>query len=175
MSPLNFTDYPISHSLLMACAWGLLIGAAYFLIKHKSRGAIILGLCVVSHWVLDLLVHRPDLPLYPGNSLHVGLALWNYPPVEIIVEGLIFVAGIVIYLRATKAKNKIGIYAFWPLVILLALIYISELFGSPPPGWKAIAWVGESQWLFVIWAYWIDNNRIAGATIQNSSGSLNQD
>ena len=159
MSPLNFTDYPISHSLLMACVWGLLMAFAYYLIKKRSRGAIVLGLCVVSHWVLDLLVHKPDLPIYPGNSQLVGLGLWNHPPLEIIVEGLIFLIGIILYLRATKAKNKTGIFAFWPLVILLALIYVSQLFGSPPPGWKPIAWVGESQWLFVLWAFWADNNR----------------
>ncbi len=160
MAPLNFTDYPISHSLLMACLWGLLIGFAYFLIKHKYRGAIVLALCVVSHWILDLLVHRPDLPLYPGSQVKAGLGLWNHVPAAIIVEGLIFVLGLVLYLKATKHKNSIGSYGFWAMIGLLVLIYLSNLFGSPPPNVTSIAWAGELQWVFVVWAFWVDHNRI---------------
>ena len=113
MTPLNFTDYPISHSLLMAIVWGGVMGLAYFLIKRKYSGAIILGLCVVSHWILDLLVHGPDLPLFPGNSPLVGFGLWNNEPLELIVEGSVFIVGLVLYLRVTKPKNKVGTYGFW--------------------------------------------------------------
>ncbi|MGD8428729.1 MAG: hypothetical protein PVH63_13980, partial [Balneolaceae bacterium] len=119
MTPLNFTYYPISHSFLMACIWGVLIGGAYFLIKRKSRGALVLGIAVVSHWVLDLLVHRPDLPLYPGNSPMLGLGLWNHMGVEIILEGLIFLAGLWLYIKSTESKNNIGSYGFWGLIAFL--------------------------------------------------------
>jgi hypothetical protein len=159
MTPLNFTYYPYSHSLLMACVWGIVIGGIYYIIKRHKRGALILGLCVVSHWALDLIVHRPDLPLYPGGSDFVGFGLWNYPVAEVIVEGGIFILGVVLYLRTTKAKNKTGVYAFWPLVILLALFYVSNLFSAPPTSVSLIAWMGMSQWLFIIWGYWIDANR----------------
>ncbi len=161
MAPLNFTDFPLSHSLLMAIVWGLVVGAIYFLIKKNRKGAVVLGLCVVSHWVLDLVVHRPDLPLYPGNSPLVGFGLWNYKVVEIIVEGLIFIIGLVFYLRQTKPKNKTGIFAFWSLIIFLALVHISNLFGPPPSSPTAIAWAAELQWLFVAWAYWADSGREA--------------
>ncbi len=160
MTPLNFTYYPYSHSLLMACAWGVVIAIIYFFIKRSRKGAVMLGLCVVSHWVLDLLVHRPDLPLYPGSTRFVGLGLWNYPIIEVIAEGSIFIAGLIFYLQTTKAKNKVGVYAFWPLIILLSITYISNLFGSPPASTKLIAWMGMAQWLFIIWAYWVDGNRV---------------
>ena len=94
MTPLNFTDYPLSHSLLMACVWGLVIAAGYFLVRRNYKGAIILGLCVVSHWVLDLLVHRSDLPLVPGGTSYYGFGLWNNLTAAVIVEGLVFVAGL---------------------------------------------------------------------------------
>lgn len=159
MTPLNFTDYPVTHSLLMACVWGALIGLGYFLIKRRYRGAIVLALCVVSHWILDLLVHRPDLQLYPGSTVKVGLGLWNHVPLAIIVEGLVFLAGLVLYLRTTHSTNKFGEYGFWAMIGLLVLIYLANLFGPPPANVKAIAWAGESQWLFVIWAFLVDKYR----------------
>ncbi len=159
MVPLNFTDYPLTHSLMMACIWGILFGIIYFLIKRKFTGAIILTLCVVSHWILDLFVHIPDLPLYPGSTQLVGFGLWNSKTIAVILEGLIFIIGLVFYLQSTTAKNKVGRYGFWVLIIFLIFIYISNLIGPPPPNMKAIAWAGELQWLFVIWAYWVDKNR----------------
>jgi len=171
MNPLNFTDYPLSHSLLMACVWGILVGGAYFLLKRKSRGALVLGLCVVSHWILDLLVHRPDLPLYPGSSIMVGFGMWNYETLEIIVEGLIFFIGLWLYIKSTKPKNKIGTYGFWALIIFLILIHSANLFGSPPPSSTAIAWAGELQWVLVIWAYWVDHNRSVTVSLQTNPAS----
>lgn len=160
LAPLNFTDYPLTHSLLMAVVWGIVLGVIYFLLKRRLTNALIIGIAVVSHWVLDLLVHIPDLPLYPGSEILLGFGLWNYKAFAIIVEVLIFLIGLGFYLQVTKAKNKTGKYAFWAMIIFLAIIYISNIFGPPPPSVKAIAWAGELQWLFVIWAYWVDKNRI---------------
>ena len=159
--PLIFTDYPISHSLLMACVWGLACGLIYFLIKRHYRGAFVIAICVVSHWILDLIVHVPDLPLYPGNSPVVGLGLWNHMVVAVITEGFIFIAGLVMYLQATTHKNKAGKYGFWSLIVFLVVIYLANLFGPPPSDTTAIAWAGEAQWLIVIWAYWADHNRVS--------------
>ncbi len=159
MTPLNFTHYPLSHSLLMACIWGVLFGIVYYLIKRKPVAAIVVGLCVLSHWVLDLFVHIPDLPLYPGSTILLGLGLWNYKVAAVLLEGLIFLIGLLLYLRVTEARNKVGRYGFWVMILLLVLIYVSNLVGPPPPSVKAIAWAGELQWLFVILAYWVDRNR----------------
>jgi len=77
VTPLDFVYYPFTHSLLGVIIWGVLFGLVYFIIKKKLKTAIILGVLVISHWLLDLLVHIPDLPLIPGLDLKVGLDLWN--------------------------------------------------------------------------------------------------
>lgn len=168
LTPLDFTSYPITHSLLMACVWGVLLGGVFWLIHKNSKIAIVIGLCVVSHWVLDLIVHRPDLPLYPGDSPKLGLGLWNSLAGSLLVEGAVFIAGVAIYLRTTTAKNKTGIFSFWALTVFLVLIYIGNLFGPPPPSVSAIAWAGQLQWLFVIWAYWTDRNRTVRVRVQQA-------
>lgn len=160
LAPLDFTSYPISHSLLMACVWGLVFGFVYFLIRRNLKNSVILGLCVLSHWILDFFVHRPDLPLFPWGSALVGLGLWNTPMAAITIESLVFIIGLVLYLNITKPKNKIGSIGFWGLIVILVLIHGSNIAGPPPPNVTAIAWAGQLQWLFVLWAYWVDRNRI---------------
>jgi len=159
VTPLDFIYYPFTHSLLAAIIWGGLFGLVYFLIKKKLKTAIILCALVVSHWFLDLLVHIPDLSLIPGLDLKVGLGLWNNFIATLIVEGLIFIGGIYLYLKTTKAKNKTGNFALWGLILFLVLIYMGNLFGPPPDSVQAIAIVGNAQWLIILWGYWIDRNR----------------
>ncbi|MBV6420398.1 MAG: hypothetical protein DAHOPDDO_01640 [Ignavibacteriaceae bacterium] len=161
VTPLNFNYYPFTHSLAAAIIWGVIFGVIYFLIKKNSKTSIILGVFVVSHWVLDFLVHIPDLPIFPGSELKVGLGLWNSFTATIILEGLIFGVGVYLYYKSTKSKNKTGIYSLIGLIIFLILIYISNLFGPPPDSVKAIGIVGNAQWLIILWGYWIDKNRMA--------------
>jgi membrane-bound metal-dependent hydrolase YbcI (DUF457 family) len=159
MNPLDFVHYPFTHSLLFIIIWGVLFGAVYFFFKKNIKSAILLGVLVVSHWVLDLIVHIPDLPLFPGSAVKVGFGLWNSIAATVIVEGLIFIVGIYFYLRSTKAKNKKGVFALWSLVVFLILIYVMNIIGPPPPSAQAIGYVGLSQWLIIAWGYWIDRNR----------------
>ena len=159
-TPLNFVYYPFSHSLLATIFWALLFGLIYYLIRKNKKAAIVLGLLVISHWILDLITHRPDLPLYPGSNIFLGLGLWNSIIGTVIIEGLIFLGGIYLYIKSTKAKNKVGTYALLGLIIFLIIIYVMNLAGSPPPDETAIGYVGLSQWLIVLWSYWIDKNRI---------------
>lgn len=159
VTPLDFTYYPYTHSLFGVLVWALLFGFVYFLLKKNSRVAIILGLLVLSHWVLDLFVHVPDLPIFPGLDLKVGLGLWHSLAATLIIEGLVFTVGLYFYLKSTTAKNKTGSFALLGLVVFLVAIYISNLFGPPPPSSEAIGIVGNSQWLIVLWGYWINKNR----------------
>jgi FtsH-binding integral membrane protein len=158
--PLIFTDYPYSHSLLMALVWSALFFLLYWLARKNGRDALILGVAVFSHWVLDLIVHLPDLPLYPGGSVKFGLELWRYPVVTAILEGLIFFVGLFLYLKATKAKNRTGTVVLWVLVTLLVVSHIANLFSPPPPSVEAIAWAGQAMWLFVLLGFWADKNRM---------------
>ena len=159
LTPLNFIHYPVTHSLFGVLIWGVIFGIIYYLIKKDLKSSIWLGVLVLSHWILDLLVHRPDLQLMPCSEFRVGFGIWNHPAVSIIIELLIFAAGIYLYMRMTKPKNKKGIYALWGLIIFLLLIFVSNLLGPPPPSVEAIAIMGNLQWLIVIWGYWIDRNR----------------
>jgi hypothetical protein len=95
----------------------------------------------------------------PGFEAKVGLGLWNSPIVAVLFELAIFGSGVFYYLKVTKAKNKKGMYGLWGLVVFLIVIHMSNLFGPPPPNVETIAWAGNLQWLFIIWAYWVDKNR----------------
>jgi LexA-binding, inner membrane-associated putative hydrolase len=158
-TPLDFAYYPFTHSLIGVIFWALLFGLVYFLFKKNLKAAFILGALVISHWILDLIVHRPDLPIIFGVDLKVGFGLWNNLAATVIVEGLIFIGGLFIYLKSTKAKNKTGTFALLGLVAFLIIIYISNLFGPPPQSTEAIGIVGNAQWLIVLWGYWINKNR----------------
>lgn len=158
-TPLNFTHYPISHSLVAVLIWSLLFGVVYYVLKKDVKTAVVLGLLVSSHWVLDFVTHRPDLPLISSDGVKYGLGLWNSVAGTIIVEGAIFVLGIWLYIKTTKPKNRKGSIAFWSLIAFLSLIYVMNIVGPPPPEVEPIAYVGLSQWLIVLWGYWIDKNR----------------
>jgi membrane-bound metal-dependent hydrolase YbcI (DUF457 family) len=159
--PLDFISYPVTHSLLMGLVWGAVFALLYWLIKKDRYSALILGICVLSHWMLDLLVHRPDLPLFPGDSPKVGLGLWNYPLLTLLIETTLFVIGLLLYLRATRAKNAQGKWGLWLLVILLVLGHIAGLYAPMPSSAHAIGWGGQIQWIYVLLAYWVDHKRTA--------------
>ncbi len=160
-NPLKFTYYPFSHSLFFAIIWGVLFGLVYYFFKKNVKVSILLGALVLSHWVLDFIVHVPDLPIFPWGNLKVGLGLWNDAGTSMILESIIFFAGAYLYFSVTKAKNIVGKISFWALVVFLFVIYVMNEFGSPPPSVQAMAIVSLAQWLIVAWGYWIDRNRAA--------------
>lgn len=159
VNPLDFIYYPWTHSLLVVLCWSFLFGIIYYLIKKNLRSSIILGILVLSHWILDLLMHIPDLPIFPWSDIKVGLGLWNSVTGSVLIEVAIFGIGIYLYLAATTAKNKKGSLGFWGLVLFLLIIYVMNFFSPPPPSAEAIGYAGLLQWLFILWAYWIDKNR----------------
>ncbi len=107
-TPLDFIYYPFSHSLLSVLIWGLLFGLVYFLLKKNLRVSIIMGLLVLSHWILDFLTHRPDLQIIPGVDLFAGIGLWNSVWLTIIVEGVIFIIGVIYYVSVTRNFKQEG-------------------------------------------------------------------
>jgi len=159
INPLVFEHYPFSHSLAAVAGWALLAGLGYLLIRRDRRGAIVFALLVISHWLLDMIVHRPDLPLYPGSAMRVGMNAWSSLPLTLAIEGSLFALGIFLYARVTSPADAIGKWGLAGLVMFLLVIYLGSLSGSPPPGAAAIAWVGQLQWLLVLWGYWIDRHR----------------
>ncbi len=158
MTPLDFYDYPWSHSLAMSVVWGVLFAGGYWLRTRYARGAIVIALLVVSHWVLDFITHAPDMPLWPGGP-KVGLALWNHPAAAVLIEAAMYIAGIAFYLHTTRAKDRTGTLSLWIFVITLAAIYISSLMGPAPPNVQAVAWMTLTLWLLPFWAAQIDRHR----------------
>lgn len=159
VTPLAFEHYPISHSLLAVIGWAVLVGGAALLLRRDMRAALLLAVLVVSHWLLDLLVHIPDLPLWPGSTILAGLGAWTSLTLTLVLEGSFFTLGVWLYSRATVARDAAGRWGFRTLVAFLALVYAMNLAGDPPPSSTAIAWVGQSQWLLVLWAFWLDRHR----------------
>ncbi|HSP16143.1 MAG TPA: metal-dependent hydrolase [Thermoanaerobaculia bacterium] len=155
---LDFYDYPWTHSLIMAIAWSVGFAVVYWLVTRYGRGALIAGVLVFSHWALDFVTHIPDLPLVPGGE-GVGLGLWRIPAATIAVEILLFAAGLWIYVRATKARDRIGSIAFVVFVIFLLLVYAANLTSPPPPNANAIGWAALAGWLLPLWAWWFDRHR----------------
>ncbi|HXH39034.1 MAG TPA: metal-dependent hydrolase [Thermoanaerobaculia bacterium] len=158
LTPLDFYDYPWSHSLLMAVVWSLASGVTYFLFTRYKRGALVLGAGVLSHWLLDFLTHRADLPLWPGGP-KVGLGMWNLPLAEIGTEAALFAIGIAVYRSVTRPRDLVGNVAFWAFVLFLAAVFIVNAGGTPPPNVRVLAWVALSMWILPLWAGWFDRHR----------------
>jgi membrane-bound metal-dependent hydrolase YbcI (DUF457 family) len=161
VTPLDFVSYPFSHSLLAACGWSFLLAGLYWLVRRDGAGTAIIGLLVLSHWALDALVHQADLPLYPGSSRMAGLGLWNSWRATLLLEGVIFVWGVAVYRRGTRARDAVGTYAYRTLMFFLVLIYVGSIVGPVPPSSRYLAVMGLGQWLLILWAYWVDGHRQA--------------
>jgi membrane-bound metal-dependent hydrolase YbcI (DUF457 family) len=158
-TPLDLYDYPWSHSLLMLVVWGVALGAIYFAWKKDAMGAGIVGACVLSHWVLDWVTHRPDMPLYPGGP-KFGLGLWNSVAGTMVVEIAMFAAGVWIYFRATRARNWKGKYITPAFAAMLLFVFVADRFSPPPGSLQEVAKTGLIATLIMLaWAWWFDRNR----------------
>ncbi len=159
-TPLVFDSYPISHSLVTSIGWALLFALSYWSLTRDRRAAWVIGLGVASHWVLDFVTHRPDMPVAPGGAARLGLGLWNSVPATIVVEGLMFAAGVWIYRATTLARDRIGHYGFVSLVALLIVLYADAAQGSPPPSVQVLKTVSLGIWMFPFLAAWVDRHRV---------------
>ena len=176
-TPLDFVSYPYSHSLVTLIVWGLAFAAIYraatgrngppplrFGEARRSLGEggrvfLVLAALVVSHWVLDWITHRPDMPIYPGGAKY-GLGLWNSVPMTMAVEGVMFAAGVWIYLQCTRPRDRIGRWGLVSLLALLVVVYVASATSGPPPSVNAII-VGASigAAIMTVWSWWADAHR----------------
>jgi hypothetical protein len=161
-NPLDLYYMPYSHSLIAAIGWSIVGAAAHQLLARPSalRSSVIVGIAVFSHWVLDFIVHRPDLPLY-DNTAKVGLGLWNAPAVALALEALLLLGGIWLYFR-DQLSRAIGTFVFGALMIALQT-YI--FFGPPPLSGKAAAStaiIAYAVLALVIW--WLQDRKTTDRT-----------
>ena len=164
-SPLDLYDFPISHSLLLDVVWAGVFAGLYYGVRRYVRGAWVLFAAVISHWVLDWLSHRPDMPLAPGLTGRFGAGVWNSVPLTLLVEGGLWVIGVGIYVRATRANDRIGSIAFWPMVVVLTGIWLASVFGPPPPDARTAAISALAMMVIFAWGWWIDNHRPVGQVL----------
>jgi len=159
---LNATNIAMSHSLLMDVIWATLFAAAYFLRRHYPRGALVVFLAILSHWPLDFVSHRPDMPVTPGTHAYFGLGLWTSIPATLIVEGGFWVLAIIFYVRITRPRNRASTYVFWSGIVLLTLVWCSNIAGPPPPN-PTMAPIASLVFfsLSVVWAYSVNRLRNA--------------
>lgn len=158
-TPLDFVSYPWSHSLLMDIGWGVLLAYGLSRGRWSGRDKSVFTALVVSHWVLDWISHRPDMPLWPGGP-KVGLGLWNSVAATTWVEGLMFVAGVALYLRHTKAPTWKGQASLWSFLLFAVGIYtLDTLGGPPPPSERFLAYFALTAWITPLWGWWMERTR----------------
>jgi hypothetical protein len=161
-TPLDFVSYPYSHSLAMLVLWAAVLGLGYRYVSGRSGRAMgVLAVLVLSHWILDWISHRPDMPLYPGGP-RFGLGLWNSIPATIVVELAMLTIGLWFYLRSTCARDAIGRWSLNLMVVVLLLVYLLNTAGRPPSSVTAI-WVAGvvGTPLLLAWSWWTDRHRQA--------------
>ena len=156
---LHFVRYPITHNLSTEALFGVFFAALYWWKTKNTRSALICGLLVPSHWILDVIVHTPDLPLWPGGPV-CGLGAWRSVPLSLTLEVLPFAAGILVYTKSTRTKDRVGRIAFWAFLGVLIAGYASSLPGPPPKDTHSLACFALILWVFVPWAFWIDRHRL---------------
>src|SRR5688572_9739144 len=156
---LQFDSNPISHGLVAVIGWATLFASIYFGLARYLAGAIAVWVGVISHWLLDYVVHRPDLPLHSGSSRLLGLGLWNQRWVTVAVELTLLAAGVAVYLLQTRAKDRIGSLGFWNFIVLLVAVYGVVVFGPTPSSVNKLAIGALSSLLFVGLVWWFDSHR----------------
>ncbi|HET8625071.1 MAG TPA: hypothetical protein VFM14_16025 [Gemmatimonadales bacterium] len=155
-TPLVFDSYPWSHSLLLACIWGAVFaGFAYRLGVPRSHFYLLAGL-VVSHWVLDFISHAPDMPLWPGPSPKLGLGLWYSIPATLVLEGALWIVGIVVYLRGVQLGSRGARFAFWSFIVVTTAMWAASPWSPPPPSVETLGWFSLIGWIVIPWVVLAD-------------------
>lgn len=158
-TPLDFVSYPYSHSLVALLLWGLVVGVAYRVVAGGRRSVWVLGTLVLSHWLLDYVTHRPDMPLYPGSAKY-GLSLWNSIPGTIVVEVTLYAIGLWLYTQTTVARDAVGRWGFVAFAVFLMMVYVANINSTPPSSSTTLA-LGALAGAGILgtWAWWVDRHR----------------
>lgn len=166
---LDLYDYPFSHSLLTSLVWGALMAGTYFAIRRYQRGALLIFGAVVSHWFLDFISHRPDMPLVPGIHRYYGLGLYNSRPAMLLVEGVLWLSGIVLYERATRSRKRAGSWTMYIGVLILTWLWIESLSGAAPQVSMVRMGIIDLVFLAIVvgWGYWVDKLRLVRGQSSN--------
>jgi len=159
-NPLDLYYMPYSHSLVAALLWSGAGFVGYKLTRRRATyAAFLLSGAVFSHWVLDLIVHRPDLPLY-DDTYKMGFGVWNYPALAFALEGSLLFGGMLLYLRSTSAVSRLGKFGMPVFSIVLLAVQAVVFFGAPPSSPSAAALTAILSYVvFAAVVYWLEKKR----------------
>ncbi len=160
---MNFEFLPYSHGFTAAVLWSAGVFALYWLLgtpRRDCRAALLVALAVASHWVLDIFVHRADLPLFL-DGYKIGLGLWDYAVAAFLLETFLFVGGIVVYLRATKATTTIGKYG----MVVFGIVVVAQeavIYFCPLPLTVTIVTTSAfvTFWVLAGIVFWLERQRV---------------
>jgi hypothetical protein len=158
MRSVVVSDISYSHSLLMNVLWGTILSAFYFWRRRDDIGAWVVFGVLISHWLLDVISHHPDMPIAPRGKEVFGLGLWNSIPATLLIEGGLWLLAVLLYARTKLWKTRPRLILFWIGILLLTAAWYNNIAGPPPPPNVAAAAV-SSLIIFsltVVWAWWID-------------------
>jgi hypothetical protein len=162
---LDFTHYPYTHSLVGAIVWtalAMIVASVWY----RRNGSFIkptatIGAVVLSHFWLDVFVHRPDLTIAGEGTTRLGLGVWNNIPATLTVELGMLAGGIWLYYRATRAASKGGKWGTIIFMIALTALWLPSVFGSAPPNTTAIAIMGiVTTPLIILTTSWLERKRV---------------
>jgi hypothetical protein len=154
----------LSHSLAMDLFWAVLLAAGVYLFTRYARGAVIVFLAVLSHWMLDVVAHRPDMPIGPGPGPTLGLGMWTSVPITLLVEGGFWLVALIVYARSHLFSSRARVWGFWVGSLILTVSWYGNITGTPPTNARSASIV--SLFFFsisVVWAYWIDRSPVRSA------------
>lgn len=155
----------LSHSLAMDLVWAVLLAAGVYLFTQYARGAVIVFLAVLSHWVLDVISHRPDMPIWPGQGPRLGLGLWTSLPMTLLVEGGVWTLALAVYVTSHVFSSRARLWGFWVGGLILTLIWYGNITGPPPANARSASIFSLLIFsISVIWAIWIDRPAVRSAS-----------
>lgn len=159
-------EFPFTHSLVGSIIWAVVFGGVYYLVvkgrkANAKKIALVLGLGVLSHWIADLFVHTPDLPILHGEP-KLGFGLWHNKAATFGLETLVLILGLWYYLKRTTAKSGFGKYAAISFGLLLLLVNYLNYYVLPPNHDITGLTISALGIYFLLagLAFWVDGKRI---------------
>jgi hypothetical protein len=174
MSSLEFISFPWSHGLAASLVWALIGYAVSMRLFRNWRTSLVISSLIFSHWILDFISHRPDLPILGDGSLKLGLGLWNSVAGTLIVEIGLLIIGVILYTRTTTRSDREGVFALSSLVIFFTALFFLNHFGPQPPTDMSPRKLVLPIFAYVLllpWGIWIDRHRVLRGKYMERAGT----
>jgi hypothetical protein len=155
-----------SHGLAMDLLWAVLLALGVYLFTRYARGAVIVFLAVLSHWLLDVVSHRPDMPVGLGPGPKFGLGMWTSVPITLLVEGGFWILALIVYARSHAFSSRARLWGFGVGSLILTVIWYGNITGPPPTDSRSASIASLFTFsISVVWAWWIDKPAVR--SVQN--------